>query len=280
MNGNSFFSSQPEGYSQLIKRSVRLYRAGLKQAVIFSFILSLVLFSPRLISFVIGQDIFLDTTLLNPNRLWLVLADLASLVLFIAIFWHYFCVARGQHEPLAEDFSKGLKKVVRVFIAGIVQSVVVMSVMVLVFGLQYLLFNYNFLFAGGLFGWIFTVLFLAATSFLTFYVSALFIFQVPLIVIENRTVFVALERSVLLVWNHWLRTVCVQVTPWLLYLACLLVVGNIFDIKFHFYFVRQETVSIVSTILQMLFFTLLLPWVATLLLIQMKDLEIRNHIKQ
>jgi hypothetical protein len=272
-----YLSTQPANYLQLIKRSFRLYRAGFKQAIIFSFMLSLVLFSPRLVSFLIGQDIYLDISLFNPERLWLLLADLVSLVLFIAIFWHYFCVARGKHESLAEDFSKGFKKVLRVFVAGIVQAVIVLGMIMLVFALQYLLFNYKLLFANNLASLIFSVCFFAGTSFITFYVSALFIFQVPLIVIENRGIFSALERSALLVWNHWLRTVSVQITPWFCYIIFLILVEHIVGLKFHFYFVRQESVSITASVIQIIVFTLLIPWVATLLLVQMKDLEIRNH---
>lgn len=276
-SSGDFLPTQPETYTQVIKRSFKLYRAGLKEGLIFSLMLTLVLFLPRIMSFFVGQDIYQDMSLLSPARLLLVLVDLVSLVLFIAIFWHYLCVARGRHEPLAEDFSKGFKKVLQVFVAGIIQMIIVMSTLSLIFGLQYLLFNYRFLFADSLFSWIFTILFLVTTSFLTFYVCALFIFQVPLIVIENRGIFIALERSVLLVWNHWLRTVCVQMTPWLCYLVVLLIL-SLFGLNFQFYFVRQETLSIMASVIQMLLFILLMPWVATLLLIQMKDLEIRNHL--
>lgn len=276
---STYLPTQPATYSQLIKASLRLYRAGLKGALIISILLTLVMFSPRWWSFLTGQALFFNTALFSLARLGQVALDLVGLVLFSAIFWHYFCVARGLHEPLTEDFSKGIHKVVRVFIAGVIQAAVVFSIIALTVALQYILFNYNLLFGKNIFGLIFTTVFLAAMSMSVFYVSALFIFQAPIIVIENKGIFIALERSMLLVWNHWLRTVCVQVTPWLCYLIVMIILGSVFQIQFHFFFVRQESVTITSTIIQMVLFILLMPWVAALLFTQMKDLELRNHIK-
>ena len=100
----------------------------------------------------------------------------------------------------------------------------------------------------------------------------------PLIAIENKGIVAALERSMRLAWNHWLRIFLMQMTPWFCYLIFLSILKFIFRINVHIYFTNTLVHPLWTSVLQMIIFALFIPWVAAILLVQLKDLELRKHI--
>ena len=275
---DTFLPSHPETYKQLIKRSLNLYRASFSNVILFSFLLSLIVFVPRFLSFIIGQDIFLHLPPLSPHRFWLAAVDLVGLLFFIAIIWHMFCVARGIREPLIDDLNKGAKKVLLVFCATILQSLIVYGVAAIIFGLQLLLFQYHLLFNKHPLSIFLTYFVLIGQSALIIYIGTLFIFLMPLIAIENNGILKSLERSILLVWNHWWRTFSLQLTPWMYYLLVLMFIKFILRIDIHIYFIEHGVHPLWTIILNMVVFTLFVPWIAAVLLVQLKDLELRKQL--
>jgi hypothetical protein len=82
----------------------------------------------------------------------------------------------------------------------------------------------------------------------------------------------------MLVWNHWWRVFSTQLTPWLFYLALLIAVKYVLHIDFHIYFTQKIDNTLWVTIAHIAVFSLFIPWVAALLLVQLKDLELRKSL--
>ncbi len=280
---DTILPSQPEPYSILLKRSLILYFRGFSKAIIFSLLLALVIFTPRLFADITGRDIFLGISGTNPRRLWLFVFDIISMLFSIAIYWHLFCVLRNKDEPLAEDFARGIKKVLHVFLATLIQGIILLAVTVVIYGILFLLYQYRVFHLESvsqmnIWRTLFLMVILLSQLFLIMYVTTLFVFIVPIIVIENNGVLPALEKSASLVWNHWWRTFSLQITPWFFYLITLLVIRFIIRINIHIYFFEQGTHTILTTIMNILIFALFIPWIASAVIVQLRDLELRKEI--
>ena len=206
--------------------------------------------------------------------------DIVALIFFVAILWHMYCEMRGKHEPFIEDVSVGTKKSIYVFLAAVLQGAIVFAFGVITYGLLFILHHYRLLFINSLLGILLTTAIFFGQVFLLMYISTLFIFFIPLIAIENKGIFKALENSVLIVWNHWWRVFSVQLTPWIVYLALLLLIKYAFNIDIHIYFTPIAQSNMWATILNILVFAFYAPWIASLLLMQLKDLEIRKTLNQ
>lgn len=274
----SFLPSTTQSNRQLLWQSLVLYRVAFLKVIIFSALLSIVTFIPRLIADAIGQDIFVNLAPLSYHRLWFLVIDLTSFIFFIAILWHMFCTMRGKHEPFIEDFSVGLKELAYVFIAALLQSALVFAFGLIVYGLLILLHHLQLLFINSLLGIILTTAIFLGQFILLLYVSTLFIFLIPIIAIEKKDILIALEKSITLVWNHWWRVFSVQITPWIFYTLLLIVLKYVINIDIHIYFTPKENDALWTTIINIALFALFVPWVAALLLMQLKDLELRKKL--
>src|SRR3990167_8317415 len=231
--------TQPENYGHLLKRSFHLYRSSFLRIILPALLLSIILFMPQFCPNMILRTTELGGSALVMQTVYQIILNLAALYLFIAILWRMHCVIINKHEPLLEDVSMGFKKLFSVFIAAIFQSIIVLTLAIMVYGIQMLLYQYNLLLSNNWFSIILTIVVFAGQLAVLFYVSALFIFMTPIIVIENKGVISAIERSVALVWNHWLRTITFQLSPWVYYFLCLFLIKFIFRINIHFSLLDQ-----------------------------------------
>jgi hypothetical protein len=275
---DSILPSQPETYSQLLKRSFLLYRLSFRKIIVFAFLLSLVVFIPRFISDAVGEDIFANLSPFSLNQLWVFVINLAGLLFFIAIVWHMHCVIINKHEPLSEDIRLAMRKVLYTFIASLIEGAILFCVAALVFGVQLLLWEFHHWLYASSFGVFIIGLVLLGNSFLLLYVSTLFVFFVPIIAIENKSLIASLERTVYLVWNHWFRAFSFQITPWICYIILLAFLKYMLRFNIHIYFADRAAHPLWTTLLQLVLFALFVPWVASNLLVQLKDLELRKNI--
>lgn len=269
--------SKPENYWGIIKRSLRLYRVSIAQVFSLSLLLSILAFLPRFISIFMGHDVFLNFTLFDPQRLWIILLNIVCMLVFIAMLWRIHCIIVGIHEPFLQDFRIGLKKVLYVFIANIIASFIIVTITMTLYGLEFLLVQYHLLFAVNTTSALITLIVFSGQLILTVYLLTLFVFLLPLIAIENEHIFTSIKRSVLLVWNHWWRTFSVQITPWLSYLILLVIIKFLLNVQIHIYFTRLDVQNIWPSILHVLLFAFFIPWVGAILLVQLNDLELRNE---
>lgn len=275
---DTILPSHPENYKKLIKRSFRLYRLSFTKVIFLAFLLALTVFIPRLFSHLIGQDIFLNLPPLSPHRLWLVLINVAALIFLIAILWRLHCIIHKINEPLADDFRKGIQKLVYVLLTGLIESIIIFAVVLIIYGIQLLVVQKDLLFNYQTISMIITCSVFILELAAIIYISTLFYFLVPLIAVEDIGVMKAIERSVLLVWGNWWRVFAVQVTPWICYLVALVFIRFILQINIHIYFFDQSTHTIWATLLHLALFTLFTPWVTALIMVQLKDLELRKKI--
>ncbi len=270
--------AKPESYHQIIKRSFLLYRNNFFKTIVLSLALSIIVFIPRIVSDLMQRDFFYNLGLLNPNRLWLVIIDLSALILFIGLLWRIHCEMVAVHEKLRDDFVVGIRKFIAVIAATLIQSAIIFLVAITITGIQVLLHRHHLLFVHSLLGNLFTVFIFAGQLAIIVYVSTLFIFFVALIAIENAGVLTSLEKSTWLVWNHWWRTFSVQVTPWMYYILLLFLVKYGLGIDIHIYFMDNRIHPLWTTGLHIILFALFIPWVAAILLTQLRDLELRKKL--
>lgn len=273
-------ATRPLSYKELIKESFRFYQASFSKVILLSLLLSITVFIPRILSNVIGQDIYEHVSPLSPYRLWLIVIELTALVFFIAIFWRMHCSAEKIREPLIQDLKRGAKKTISVFIASLLQGAILFAVAGVILGLELLLHQYNLFFGKHLFGVIVTTIIFATQAILILYIMTLFYFYVPLIAVENKSIFGSLGRSVSLVWNHWWRVFSLQMTPWIVYILLLMLIKYTLGIDIHIYFTEYTQPDLAATILHLIIFTLFIPWIAALLFVQVNDLEIRHALER
>lgn len=276
----NIWPNHPSTYGQLIKRSLYLYKISLKQVLFLSVLLSICAFMPRIISTITGNEIAYTQSVFDPRRIWLIVVNLFALTIFVALLWRMHGILREYHEPLIEDFAIGARKAISVFLAAIIQALILFAIAMLVFTLIIMLSHAQLLFRQNFWGILFSMLILGGQAILILYISTLFIFVLPLIAIENKGVFGAIQKSLSLVWNHWWRTLTVQLTPWLYYLLLLILLKYIGNLDLHIYFIYEQTPNIASTVLQLILFIIFIPWVAAVLLVQLKDLELRKSLHQ
>lgn len=268
----------PSSYSSIIKSSFRLYRTSFLKVIWLSALLSITAFVPRLLSYAVGQDLLANLAPLSPHRLWFIALEIIGLAFFIGILWHMHCVIRKVHEPLIEDLYVGIRKVLAVFVAALIQGVIIVAVLLATYGLQRLLISQQ---TAADLSVTMTAIIIALFIFelaLIVYIYTLFIFLTPLIATENAGIFAALKKSTSLVWNHWWRVFSVQYTPWITYVFLLAFIRSIFHINLHIYFIQRTPQSIWVTLLHVVIFALFIPWVAAVLLVQLKDLELRKQL--
>lgn len=269
----------PESYWQLLRRSLRLYRAGVRKVMLLALLMSLTAFIPRILSYAIGEDVLNTVPLFSWSQLWMGIINIVSFFFFIGIIWHMHCVIINKNEPLKEDFSVGLKKIISVFIAATLEGMIVLAMVAIIVLSQQLIAlehsSESLRHSDWL--WFFCLLFMGE-FLLLIYVATLFIFIVPLIAIENKSILVSLRRSMSLVWNHWWRVLSLQMTPWLCYAILLSFLRYLLKIDVHIYFVDASRHTIVITAIQIIIFAMFIPWFASTLLVQLKDLELRKKI--
>lgn len=274
----SMLPTKPSNNAVLLQLSVKLYKVAFKHFIILSALLSFLAFIPRIISLYIGQDIFHALSPLSPHRLWFVAINLLCLILFIAIIWSLYCTSRGRHEPFIEDLSKGFKKVISILVATVIEVAILFAVSMVVYGVFAFVHAYHEFLGQNIWGLLLIAVVVLALLTLLIYASLLFLFFIPIIAIENKGVIVALERSILLAWNHPWRVFSLQIAPWICYLIVLLIVRFLFNIEIHIYFFPTPTFNILTTVFHLVLFALFIPWVAALMLVQLKDLELRRHL--
>ncbi|MBA3661315.1 MAG: hypothetical protein H0W64_06285 [Gammaproteobacteria bacterium] len=276
----NIWPSHPSTYGQLIRRSFYLYRISFRQVLFITILLGVTAFLPRFMGNFTGEDLIVSSSWWDPRRIWLIAVDLVAIVLFVAMLWRINGMIREKHEPLSEDFTQGAKKAVSVFVAAFIQALILFALVIVLFSFITVLYRYQLLFSQDFWGILFTLVIIGGQALLIFYVATLFLFVMPIIAVENKGVLHAIEKSISLVWNHWWLTISVQMTPWLCYALVMIAIKYLLHIDVHIYFIYDDSRHLGSSFLQLAMFIIFIPWVASLLLVQLKDLELRKSIRQ
>jgi hypothetical protein len=271
-------STQSETYLPLIGRSIRLYFAAFSKIYLIALAMALITFVPRLFTLLIGQDVLSNLSAFSIGKFIFLAIDFINLFFLAAILWHLQCVSHHDTDTFKSDMEIAAKKLPAVIAAVIVQGLFFMLVILATYTFNNYLLKDAFQFKANL-GWqlFITIPFLIQLG-LSVFIPILFYFYVPLILTENKGFISALFRSARLVWGNWWRTFWVQLTPWILYLIILLTVKYWGHFEIHLYFVPLKNLSFVATLLHIFIFSLILPFFATTLFVQLRDLELRKNL--
>jgi hypothetical protein len=269
-------STQPESISQVLKRSFSLYRHAFKRVIGLSLFMSVIVFIPRLMALMMGQDMFFNLSQQSLEQLWLILFEFASLVVFTVMLWRIRCVMYNLHESMKDDLLVTLKKLPSIIGAAFIQSGIVIALFLMLVGTVYILHEARVLTNSTHIPFYMIGIPLYLQFYVNIFIFVLLMFYLPLILTENKHIFAALGKSAVLVWGNWWRTFITQLTPWLIYLLTLLFVRNILHVNIHIYFFQIEHLTFASTCIHILILTLFLPWFAATMLVQLQDLEIRR----
>ncbi len=272
-------ATRPESYFELVYRSFNLYKNSLKRTFWLALVFSLIIFIPRLIAIQLGFAMnLLDFSRFNPYQWLFILIYLLSIWLFAAIYWRMRCVALNKHETFIDDLKKGAKKVF--YLLGAALLVLALAYLLAAFILlcRQLALYFGLLNRADLLSDLIFCAVLLAPVIMAFYVTMLFVFYFPLIVIENDRIFFALKQSASLVVGHVWRTFSLQMTPWICYFITILVIKLFFQLSFHLYFFPLDEIPSYPAVgLQLLLLALFIPWSVAAMIVQLRDLELRKE---
>lgn len=272
---DAILPAHPEPNRALFKHSFTIYKLSFKKVFGLALLLSFIVFIPRLLQDFTGINLFNSS---NTLRLAMLLVDFIGVLIFISILWRVYHAIHGGKEPVKTDVKIGLRRVIAAFIASALQAIILIFVLLIFFLLEYFLIKNHLLFQDNAFGIIFTLAIFIAQYFLVLYTYTLFVFLVPIIALENKSIWSSIKRSVSLVWDHWWRVFSFQITPWVCFIITLALFQLIFHLNISLYFLNAQAPNVWITILQILIFSLFVPWVAAIILVQLRDLELRKHV--
>lgn len=269
-------STCPESYSQLLSRSYNLYTHALWRTFVLALSLSVVIFVPRLMNVYYGENIFLNNPWFSSTNLIMVFLYIGIFWFFSALLWRLHCVAIKKRESFKNDFQIARKKFPAIVGAAFLLSIIGSVAGSIAFGVYAIFVHFDLLFHSDLPSEVMTFLVLLLQVGVSMYVTLLFFFYMPLIVIEDDGVIFSLRQSARLVWGNAWGTLKFQLTPWLIYLLSIIIVKAVFNVDIHIYFIPENTSAIVPTLLHIFMLALFIPWAAASILMQLRDLELRR----
>jgi hypothetical protein len=274
-------ATEPESIRCLVLRSIKLYIKGLPRVFFFSLLLSLIVFIPRLSALIYGEEMNPNLVTQGAQVVWLILIELGVLFVFTSMLWRIRCVLHQEHESLFSDMKIAIKKLPLIIAAAFIQFAffAILTTIALVFGFyltQYQIMTPDVVQPRTAF---LAAILLALNFWIITYLYYLLIFYLPLILTEDKGIIASIKKSIFLVWGRWWRTFLFLLIPWFFYVVLLVIIRQIFNLNLHIYFIEPVTRSTwVAVITHILIFAIYVPWVASALLIQLRDLELRKKV--
>jgi hypothetical protein len=271
-------ASQPENTMQLLDRSLNLYKSAFHKIFLVALVLSVVAFTPRIMALIYGTDLLKFDLVYHQLAQFLV--EILSTIFFTAMLWDMRCVMANDKENLFLDFKTSLRKIPLLIGASIVESLIFFSTAITLFAIYALSLHfthYNLPTTGlGIFLFILPIL---CQIIFNAFIFVLLVLYLPIIVTENKGIFSALLSSAKLVWHNIWRVIKLQLSPWIIYSAWLIIFKIVFGLKIHIYFFPLNNLTWSATIVHMLIFAFFVPWSAATLLVQLYDLELRKKLR-
>lgn len=276
----SFLSTRPELISAILARSFRLYRAEFLRVFLLSLAGTIFLFGPQI--FVLAHEY--DSMLFDQPRtaaikiMVLLICDLLWFIYLSAIIWHVYQSVQAAPTRTAQAILIGIKKLPQTVMGLIIGWLLMVLSSMPGVVLMFYLIDKKFLFVHDML----SIFISAASIFLQIlpctYVFVLLVFYLPLIINEDKNVFTALRHSITLVWKNWWRTFWILVIPWLVFAIGVLSIEVFFRWIKNTYGVQIPVSGyILKTSVEAIVFTLLLPWFASVIIIQLHDLKLQKN---
>lgn len=273
-------SSHPETNLQLLRRSLALYQKVFFRVFLYSLFLAIVAFIPRLVTIITSKPTIFDISHFEIKNLWIILIEFIALVFFTAELWRIRCVVVDEKESMRDDIKIALKKIPYILACSFIQVCLLMAINFMVsLGMEYIIHDQNSLILIDLTRQILLAILIFIQVVAIFYILFAFYFYVPIIVVENKGVFAALQKSVALVWTNWWRTFLIQITPWAVFVLTLRLLQIFTPLRIRIYFLSTvQTPDFLATIITILIFACFITWAASLLILQLRDLELRKAL--
>jgi hypothetical protein len=275
-------ATQPESMIRLVSRSIKLYVKGLPRVLFFSLLLSMVVFIPRLFALIYGEEINPSLITQGIHVFWFICIEIGVLFVFTSMLWRFRCVLYQEHESILSDMTTAIKKLPFIIAAAFIQFAFFAILTTITFVFGFYLTQYEMMTPDVVqFKSAFLASILLALNFwVILYLYYLLIFYLPLILTEDKGIIASLKQSIFLVWGKWWRTFLFLLIPWFFYVVLLIIIRKIFNLDLHIYFIEPVIQTTWTTvILHILIFAIFVPWVASALLIQLRDLELRKKVE-
>lgn len=233
------YSKRPQKISEVFRDGLQIYRLSFSKAALLAFIASI----PSALHYALTMSAM--PSLEQPGQIPAPIIShiflLKNIILSIMamIIWGFFMAAMinrmnamitGEDNNINRSLQVAMSKFPRIAVALIIYFVI------------------------GMLG---SVVFILPGIFL----FVLLIFYLPLIVIDNESIFGSISRSAQLVWGNWWRTFIVILVP-----AIVMAIPNFFVTQFNL---------VTRVFIEMVWLTLFLPWMNAVILAQLNNLKLR-----
>lgn len=267
-------ATSPQSNSRLLLRGLKLYAASIKQVIGLALLFSFIVYIPQVIAIYSGLNVFGLARSLAFYNLFFFIVNFCALFVFTAMLWRMNCVMLNQHESILDDFIVASKKILLIAGASII-SMLLISFLVYIF---VMLPAQNIVQAPSTVAINLGLIFLVLGFFISIYIIYLLIFYLPLILTENKGIMAALKKSFRLVRGHWWKVFLLLVTPYVVYWIFLWILQGVLHIDMSMNVAWNNAHKALWVMFNVLFFALFVPFEGALLLLQLRDLEIRKQV--
>lgn len=268
-------ATTPQSNIKLLIRGLKLYLASFKQVIGLALLFSMVVFIPQFIAITQGLNLLTLARLFQFYNLLFFFVDFCAIFIFTAILWRIRCVVTNQYESILDDFKIASKKIFLILGAGVIYMLIISLIVFFLIMLP----AEGFLAAKSMFSINLALVLLLAYFMTVIYIFYALFFSLPLILTENEGILSALTKSVSLVWGNWWRVFLLLIIPPLTYVISLLVIQRIFAINFTISYTEPyDYKALMILMLNVIFFAFFVPFEGALLLLQLRDLELRKQV--
>lgn len=267
-------ATTPQSNGKLLTRGLKLYFSSFKQVYGLALLFSLIIFIPQFIAYYQGLNVINLTRSLALYNLLFFFAEFCAIFVFTALLWRIRCVVTNQHESIFDDFKIASQKIVLILGASLFYLVFLVLIIFFFIWLP----AKNFTGVPSSLTLNTAIVFLILYFIISIYVFYLLIFSLPLILTENKHIFAALSKSIFLVWGNWWKVFGLQIIPLLCYVFLIAIIQDIFNISLTIDMTVPFDFKIFFIMLFSIFFgALFVSFQGALLLLQLRDLEIRKQ---
>ncbi len=268
-------ATTPQSNTRLLMRGLKLYYASFKHVIGLALLFAMVVFIPQFIAIAQGLNVLALLQLFSFYNLFFFIVDICAMFVFITILWRIRCVVTNAHESILDDFKVASKKIL--LIIGI--SLVYMLILALFVFLLIMLPARNLLNQPSEFSFNIAIMLSILYFCIVAYIFYAFMFSLPLILTENKGIISALKKSYCLVWGNWWKVALLLITPILAYFVLLYVIQNIFHINLTIrYAEAYNAKDLFILMINVILIALVVPLHGALLLLQLRDLELRKQV--
>lgn len=268
-------ATTPQSNTRLFMRGLKLYFASFKHVIGLALLFSMITYIPQFLAITQGLSLLEFAQFLSFYNIIFFIVEIAAVFVFIAMLWRIRCVVTNQHESILDDFKIASKKILLIIGVGLIYMLILAFFIFFLVTLPTL----SFLNKPSISTLNIVLVFLLLFFCLFVYVFYAFLFSLPLILTEDKGVIVALKKSYVLVWGNWWRVALLLITPTLIYLFMLFIIQNLFGYNLTIrYGEAYNYKDLLILIINVILIALFVPLEGALLLLQMRDLELRKQV--